>query len=108
MPIIAAKKLSKAFGKKEARFYALKKIEMSIEEGESVAVIGKSGSGKSTLMHLLALLDKPTKGSVMVSDSDATQLLGRDLDRLRNRTYGFVFQQFYLNGNDTVLSTVML
>jgi putative ABC transport system ATP-binding protein len=108
MAIIAANNLSKTFGKRQAEFQALKKVNLSIKEGETVAVVGKSGSGKSTLMHLLALLDEPSSGTVMVGDQDSTKLSGRELDLLRNKTYGFVFQQFFINGNDTVLSNVML
>jgi putative ABC transport system ATP-binding protein len=108
MPIIAAESLTKTFGKKETKFNALKKVDISIKEGEAVAIIGKSGSGKSTLMHLLALLDRPTKGNVIVEDHDSTMLSGRELDLLRNKTYGFIFQQFFLNGNDSVLSNVIM
>jgi putative ABC transport system ATP-binding protein len=105
---IATKTLDKVYGKKENRFVALENITIAIAEGESVAIVGKSGSGKSTLMHLLALLDAPTEGSVFVGDTDAHKLSARELDLLRNKSFGFVFQQFFLNGNDTVLNNVIL
>jgi putative ABC transport system ATP-binding protein len=108
MPAIATKNVIKVYGKGEAAFTALDKINLSIKEGESIAVVGKSGSGKSTLMHVLALLDRPTKGTVTVGEEDASQMSGRQLDKLRNKSYGFVFQQFFLNGNDTVLNNVIL
>lgn len=108
MPAIATKHLNKTYGKGEAAFTALKDINLAISDGESVAIVGKSGSGKSTLMHLLALLDKPTKGSVLVNDQDASSMSGHQLDLLRNKSYGFVFQQFFLNANDTVLNNVIL
>lgn len=105
---IATKDLDKVYGKKENRFVALENISLAIKAGESVAIVGKSGSGKSTLMHLLALLDEPTKGSVIVNDVDAHSLSAKELDLLRNKSFGFVFQQFFLNGNDTVLNNVIL
>lgn len=108
MPVLATENLTKIYGKKEAAFTALDSVNLSIEAGESVAIVGRSGSGKSTLMHLLALLDKPTSGSVMIGSRNATQLSSKQLDAIRNKTFGFVFQQFFLNGNDTVLSNVTL
>src|ERR1700722_19464807 len=106
--VIAAKRVNKTYGKGEAAFTALDNINLAIMAGESVAVVGKSGSGKSTLMHVLALLDKPTKGSVLVNDKDASRMNGRQVDALRNKSYGFVFQQFFLNANDTVINNVIL
>ncbi len=106
--IIEAKGLTKAYGKRMASFTALREIDLKIEEGETVAVVGKSGSGKSTLMHLLALLDTPTRGLVKIDGVAASRLKGRKLNRLRNQRFGFVFQQFFMNANDTVLENVML
>ena len=63
--IIEAKGLTKSYGTKAEAFMALNGIDLSIEKGESVAIVGKSGSGKSTLMHILALLDKPTSGEIV-------------------------------------------
>jgi putative ABC transport system ATP-binding protein len=105
---VSAQHVTKVYGKGEAAFTALADINLDIKTGESIAIVGKSGSGKSTLMHVLALLDKPTKGSVLVANKDASHLSGRQIDRLRNKNYGFVFQQFFLNGNDTVLNNVIL
>ena len=106
--VIEAKNLTKVYGKKSAAFTALKGINLEIYEGESVAIVGKSGSGKSTLMHLLALLDSPTSGTIKIDGEDATKLSKRQLNRLRNSRFGFVFQQFFMNANDTVLENVML
>lgn len=106
--IIKTENLTKLYGKKETEFTALDSIDISIKAGESVAVVGKSGSGKSTLMHLLALLDKPTSGTIMIGKRNASELSSKQLDLLRNKTFGFVFQQFFLNGNDTVLNNVTL
>jgi putative ABC transport system ATP-binding protein len=105
---IATKNLTKVYGKKLAAFKALDDVSLEIQRGESVAIIGKSGSGKSTLMHILALLDVPTSGTVEISGVDATKLKTRQINRLRNRRFGFVFQQFFMNSRDTVLNNVML
>ena len=107
-PVIEVKKLTKTYGKRAASFTALKDIDLTINKGESVAIVGKSGSGKSTLMHLLALLDKPTRGHVYINGIDSTKLSSRELNRLRNHSFGFVFQQFFMNANDTVLDNVLL
>lgn len=106
--IIEVKDLVKIYGKRSTAFEALKGLTMDIYEGESVAIVGKSGSGKSTLMHLLALLDKPTSGSIKIDGIDSTKLSNRELNKLRNRTFGFVFQQFFMNPSDTVIENVML
>lgn len=107
-PIISTRGLSKIYGKKGTAFAALDGIDLAIEDGEAVAIIGKSGSGKSTLMHILALLDRPTDGGVEIEGRVATGLKERKLDALRNRKFGFVFQQFFMNANDTVLNNVVL
>ena len=98
----------KTYGKGAAAFDALRGITLDIKQGESIAIIGKSGSGKSTLMHLLALLDKPTSGTLDVDGSKSTALSNRKLNELRNKKFGFVFQQFFLNANTTVLENVIL
>ncbi|WKK70367.1 ABC transporter ATP-binding protein [Rathayibacter oskolensis] len=83
-------------------------MSFDIREGESVAIVGKSGSGKSTLMHVLALLDAPTSGVVELEGVDTRTLKGRRLNTTRNRTFGFVFQQFFLTANASVLDNVVL
>ena len=107
-PIIRVKDVHKSYGKGPNRFDALKGVTFDIQEGESIAIIGKSGSGKSTLMHVLALLDAPTSGSVELEGVDTHTLKGKSLNRARNKTFGFVFQQFFLTANASVLENVML
>lgn len=89
-------------------YEVLKNINLKINEGECVAIIGKSGSGKSTLMHLLACLDTPTSGNITFEGSDFSTLSEKERDALRNEKFGFVFQQFFLNGRDTVFENVVL
>jgi len=107
-PVIATNNLRKTYGKAPNQTVALQEVSLSVAKGECVAIIGKSGSGKSTLMHLLALLDKPTTGEVLVHGKLATEYGKKELDLLRNQTFGFVFQQFFLTLTDTVLNNVML
>ena len=106
--VLSTRDLTKQYGSGSARFDALKGVTIDIAEGESVAIVGKSGSGKSTLMHILALLDSPTSGELAVAGTDAAKLKGARLNTLRNRTFGFVFQQFFLTPNTSVLDNVML
>lgn len=106
--VIEARNLVKIYGKRSSAFTALKRVSLTVERGESVAIVGKSGSGKSTLMHTLALLDRPTSGSVYVNGVNSTKLKRKELNQLRNKSFGFVFQQFFMNPNDTVLENVML
>jgi putative ABC transport system ATP-binding protein len=107
-PLLEVRHLIKTYGKKSAEFQALKNLDLTIYNGESVAIIGKSGSGKSTLMHILALLDQPTSGKVLLDGIDTRQLKTRAINQLRNKKFGFVFQQFFMNSRDTVLDNVML
>ena len=106
--LISVRRLHKVYGKRDNKFEALRGINLDINQGESVAIIGKSGSGKSTLMHLLALLDRPTKGEITLEGQPTAKLKQRRLNQLRNKEFGFVFQQFFMNANDTVLNNVML
>lgn len=106
--VISGSHIRKSYGSGESRFDALKDVSVSITRGESVAIIGKSGSGKSTLMHLLALLDEPDEGTVSILGEDARKLKKTKLNKLRNETFGFVFQQFFLTPNASVLDNVVL
>lgn len=106
--IITVSNLTKVYGKKSSAFTALEDINLTIKKGESVAIVGKSGSGKSTLMHLLALLDVPTSGTIKIGETDVTKLKKKQINLLRNRRFGFVFQQFFMNSRDSVLNNVVL
>ncbi|GAA3701966.1 hypothetical protein GCM10022377_14510 [Zhihengliuella alba] len=107
-PVLETENLVKIYGRGPSRFDALKGLTFEIHRGESVAIVGKSGSGKSTLMHLLALLDAPTAGVVALDGRPVTQLKPAAVSDLRNEAFGFVFQQFFLNAQQTVLENVTL
>lgn len=107
-PLLETENLVRVFGSGENQFTALKGLTFGINAGESVAIIGKSGSGKSTLMHLLALLDQPTSGVVAMRGNVVSDLKPKEISRVRNATFGFVFQQFFLNPHETVLDNVTL
>lgn len=107
-PVLETRHLSKWYGKGDSRFRALDDVSLRIRRGESLAIVGKSGSGKSTLMHLLALLDTPDAGELLVDGKDARTLSRRAVNRLRNRQFGFVFQQFFLTPGSSVLENVVL
>lgn len=106
--ILQAVDVGKSYQTGGSRFDALTGVSLDIASGESVAIVGKSGSGKSTLMHLLAHLDTPDSGRVIHSGRDAASIRGRHLNRLRNSEFGFVFQQFFLTANASVLDNVTL
>lgn len=107
-PIISVRDVHRSYGRGPNRFEALKGVSFDVAEGESVAIVGKSGSGKSTLMHVLALLDAPTTGTVELEGVDTNTLEGARLNRTRNKTFGFVFQQFFLTASSSVLENVVL
>lgn len=89
-------------------FTALKGVNVTIEDGEFVAIIGPSGSGKSTLMHIIGLLDKPSRGSIYINGQETSRMNDDAISQLRSEAVGFVFQQFNLIQKLTVLENVLL
>ena len=87
---------------------ALNDISFSIKKGDYLSITGKSGSGKSTLMHIIGLLDTPTKGSIFLNGTDVSNLSEKELSYQRNKEIGFVFQSFNLLQKTTSLENVML
>lgn len=106
--MLEASGLSKTYISDGIGFNALKNVDLRIHQGDCVAIVGKSGSGKSTLMHLLACLDKPTEGYVYVDGDETSTMTEPEKNVLRNEKFGFVFQQFFLNGRETVFENVVL
>ncbi len=93
---VEGRDLTRRYGEGETAVEALRGVDIEVRSGELVAVMGPSGSGKSTLMHILAGLDKPTSGTVMIAGTDITRLDDSQLTRLRREHIGFVFQFFNL------------
>ncbi|MBX9137820.1 MULTISPECIES: ABC transporter ATP-binding protein [unclassified Clostridium] len=96
MALIEVKNLCKVYGSGETKVEALKNINLNIEQGEFVAIVGPSGSGKSTLLHLLGGVDKPSSGEVIIKGESIYKLKEKELSILRRRKLGFVFQFFNL------------
>jgi putative ABC transport system ATP-binding protein len=94
--VVTATDLTRRYGEGEAAVDALRGVSLGVRAGELVAVMGPSGSGKSTLMHILAGLDKPTTGEVVIDGQSIGQLNDTDLTKLRRRSIGFIFQFFNL------------
>jgi putative ABC transport system ATP-binding protein len=106
--VLEAIDLGKIYTAGKIDYEVLKGVNLQIKQGECVSIMGKSGSGKSTLMYLLACLDDATSGSVLFEGKDLAALDKAGRNNLRNHEFGFVFQQFFLNGRETVFENVAL
>lgn len=94
--ILKLNHLEKEYGQKENKVVALKSINLEVDKGEFVAIVGTSGSGKSTLLNLIGGLDTPTKGQIFVRDEEISLLKNRELTKYRRDSIGFVFQNYSL------------
>lgn len=106
--MLKAINLSKTYTNGKVDYEVLKNVNLHIKQGECLAIVGKSGSGKSTLLYLLACLDDPTRGGILFDGKDYSTLSEKSRNKLRNEKFGFVFQQFFLNGRETVFENVTL
>ncbi len=107
-PIIQIKNIKRDFALGSETVYVLKGIDLTINKGEYVALMGPSGSGKSTLMNLLGCLDTPTSGSYILNGKDVSKMTDNELAEIRNKEIGFVFQTFNLMPRTTALDNVAL
>ncbi len=108
MSLITLKKVSKIYGEERSIIKALDGIDLTIEEGKIVTIMGPSGSGKSTLLNILGAMDIPTEGEVIVNGVDIARLPERKLSDYRKNTIGFIFQSFYLLPNLDVMGNVLI
>ena len=108
MSVIKVEKLDKVFKNAESETKVLNNINLNIEKGEFVSLMGASGSGKSTLLYLIGGLDKPTSGKVSINEKDINKLKEEDMAKLRRKDIGFVFQFYNLVQNLTVEENIML
>ncbi|QMT31220.1 MacB family efflux pump subunit [Alysiella filiformis] len=96
MALIECKNINRYFGEGDNRVHVLKNINISIEKGDFVAIIGQSGSGKSTLMNILGLLDTPTSGTYAIAGTETSQMSADELAAMRRKRFGFIFQRYNL------------
>src|SRR5205809_4972088 len=106
--LIQLEQVTKTYDSGENEVQALRGVDVAIQRGEFVAIIGPSGSGKSTLMHILGCLDTPSSGKYWLDGEDVAEMSSRALARVRNQKIGFVFQTFNLLPRATVWKNVEL
>ncbi|HOF79103.1 MAG TPA: ABC transporter ATP-binding protein [Candidatus Dojkabacteria bacterium] len=106
--IIELKNITKIYKSEGGNTLALDDIDLNIQQGEFLAIMGPSGSGKSTLMNILGLLDVPTSGTYILNEQKVSKLKEKELAKIRNKEIGFVFQQFNLLPRTTVFDNVLM
>ena len=106
--MITIRNITKTYGKKNNKFKALDDVSFEIADGASVAIIGKSGSGKSTLMHVMSGLDHPDSGEVVVNGVNILSMKQKRIDDFRAKEMSFIFQSFFVQGNETIAQNVGL
>ena len=106
--MIEVKDITKVYGKKKNTFTALSNVSFTVPDGEVTAIVGKSGSGKSTLMHVMSGLDHATEGAVLVNGENLSQMKQKNIDAFRAHQMSFIFQSFFVQGNETCYDNVSL
>ncbi|MEO0117039.1 MAG: ABC transporter ATP-binding protein [candidate division WOR-3 bacterium] len=106
--ILKTEKLNKIYLRGEERVWALKDIDLTIKKGELIGVLGPSGSGKTTLLNLLSGFDKPTSGRIIFLNKDISLMKEKELQKIRSKYVGFIFQNFLLFPNLTVYENIIL
>lgn len=107
-PIVSLNEIYKSYVMGEEKLHVLKKVSLSVERGEYLAILGASGSGKSTLMNIIGCMDTPDEGRYFLGDVDVRQCSDSELTELRNQKIGFIFQKYHLIPQYTILQNVIL
>jgi len=108
MSLLIAKNLTKIYKRGSEIVKALDNVSFSVNSGQFIAITGPSGSGKTTLLHILGCLDKPTSGDVYIDNKPVSKMTENELDNIRRLKIGFVFQQFYLLPELSVIENIKL
>lgn len=108
MSLLIAKNLTKIYKRGSEIVKALDNVSFSVKSGQFIAITGPSGSGKTTLLHILGCLDKPTSGDVYIDNKPVSKMTENELDNIRRLKIGFVFQQFYLLPELSVIENIKL
>lgn len=96
MDIVTMEQVTKVYGENETRVWGLHNVDLTVEKGETLAIVGASGSGKSTLVHVMGGVDTPTSGKIVVDGKDITKMNDEQMSVFRRRKIGFVFQAYHL------------
>jgi lipoprotein-releasing system ATP-binding protein len=107
LPHLAAKTIAKAYRKGPIHVPVLKGVDIAVQKGEFLSIVGQSGSGKSTLLHLIGLLDAPDVGEIQLDGERIDDLAAKTRDQLRNRVFGFVFQFYHLLPELSLIENVL-
>ena len=108
MALVTIRGLRKSFRHGKTSIEVLRGIDLDVEDGEMISIVGASGVGKSTFLHVLGTLDVPTSGTIRFAERDVTRMRGRELARFRNQSIGFVFQFHHLMQEFTALENTIL
>lgn len=106
--MIEVQHVTKTYGKKKNTFTALDDVSFTIPDGASIAIVGKSGSGKSTLMHAMSGLDKPEAGEIIIDGKNILTFKQKEVDAFRSQEMAFIFQSFFVQGNESCYNNVSL
>ncbi len=106
-PVLELRGISRTFGS-DPPVHALRGVDLTVERGDAIAIVGPSGSGKSTLLNIIGCLDRPTGGTYLIDGNDTATFGEGELSALRGRLIGFIFQTFNLLAHRTVIENVML